>query len=159
MEIESKQCVILVPPCVTRDTSSASTDASQNQLFYYGTHHQYLHDITNADHDDQKNRMVSGGGRGSGGRVVCRLQWLRKIVENLLLPTNKFLRKASNWNENSPSTTRFFRVLRLSGIISSPCPLSLPFLTLPEVFDITSNQNLQIRTSPLGLLLNISRTA
>lgn len=36
-----------------------------------GTHHQYLHDITNADHDDQKNRMVSGGGRGSGGRVVC----------------------------------------------------------------------------------------
>ena len=42
-----------------------------NQLFYYGTHHQYLHDITNADHDDLKNRMVSGGGRGSGGRVVC----------------------------------------------------------------------------------------
>lgn len=42
MEIESKQCVILVPPCVTRDTSIASTDASQNQLFYYGTHHQYL---------------------------------------------------------------------------------------------------------------------
>ena len=29
MEIESKQCVILVPPCVTRDTSLASTDASQ----------------------------------------------------------------------------------------------------------------------------------
>ena len=71
MEIESKQCVILVPPCVTRDTSLASTDASQNQLFYYGTHHQYLHDITNADHDDQKNRMVSGGGRGGGGKVVC----------------------------------------------------------------------------------------
>ena len=157
MEIESKQCVILVPPCVTRDTSLASTDASQNQLFYYGTHHQYLHDITNADHDDLKNRMVSGGGRGSGGRVVCSGH--AKLSKKLLLPTNQFLRKASGWNENSPSTTRFFRVLRLSGIISSPCPLSLPFLTLPEVFDITRNQNLQIRTSPLGLLLNISRTA
>lgn len=96
---------------------------------------------------------------GGGEWRKSGLQWLRKIVENLLLPTNKFLRKASNWNENSPSTTRFFRVLRLSGIISSPCPLSLPFLTLPEVFDITRNQNLQIRTSPLGLLLNISRTA
>ena len=150
--------MILVPPCVTRDTSLASTDASQNQIFYYGTHHQYLHDITNADHDDQKNRMVSGGGRGSGGRVVCSgYAKLSKIC--YCQQINFYVKHLIGTSENSPSTTRFFRVLRLSGIISSPCPLSLPFLTLPEVFDITRNQNLQIRTSPLGLLLNISRTA
>ena len=82
MEIESNQCVILVPPCVTRDTSLASTDASQNQLFYYGTHHQYLHDITNPDHDDQKNRMVSGGGQGEWRK--SGLQWSRKIVEKIV---------------------------------------------------------------------------
>ena len=149
--------MILVPPCVTRDTSLASTDASQNQLFYCGTHHQYLHDITNADHDDQKNRMVSGGGRGSGGKVVC--SGYAKLSKICYCQQINFYVKHLIGTRTCPSKTRFFRVLRLSGIISSPCPLSLPFLTLPEVFDITRNQNLQIRTSPLGLLLNISRTA
>ena len=82
MEIESNQCVILVPPCVTRDTSLASTDASQNQLFYYGTHHQYLHDITNADHDDQKKKDRIR--RGAGEWRKSGLQWSRKIVEKIV---------------------------------------------------------------------------
>ena len=157
MEIESKQCVILVPPCVTRDTSLASTDASQISFSTMELTINICMTSLMLIMMTKKKRMVSGGGRGSGGRVVCSGH--AKLSKKLLLPTNQFLRKASGWNENSPSTTRFFRVLRLSGIISSPCPLSLPFLTLPEVFDITRNQNLQIRTSPLGLLLNISRTA
>lgn len=76
MEIESKQCVILVPPCVTRDTSLASTDASQNQLFYCGTHHQYLHDITNADHDDQKKRWYQEGGGG------VEEEWSAVVTQN-----------------------------------------------------------------------------
>lgn len=114
-------------------------------------------ELTNADHDDQKNRMVSGGGRGSGGRVVC--SGYAKLSKICYCQQINFYVKHLIGTRTCPSKTRFFRVLRLSGIISSPCPLSLPFLTLPEVFDITRNQNLQIRTSPLGLLLNISRTA
>ena len=76
MEIESERCVILVASCVTRDTSLASTDASQNQLFYYGTHHQYLHDITNADHDDQKIGWYQEGGGG------VEEEWSAVVTQN-----------------------------------------------------------------------------
>ena len=157
MEIESKQCVILVPPCVTRDTSLASTDASQNQL---STVELTINICMTSLMLIMMTKKIGWYQEGGGG---VEEEWSAVVTQNCrkncyCQQINFYVRHLVG-TRTCPSTTRFFRVLRLSGIISSPCPPSLPFLTLSEVFDITRNQNLQIRTSPLGLLLNISRTA
>lgn len=76
-----------------------------------------------ADHDDQKNRMVSGGGRGSGGRVVC--SGYEKLSKICYCQQINFYVKHLIGTRTVLQQRDFFASYALAA--SFPLPVSYPF--------------------------------